>query len=43
MLKSSQMSELAHSASFEHLCYGTTIIRNILILSVRGSSLYVRI
>ena len=34
---------LALSSSFEYLCYGSTIIRNILILSARGSSLYVRI
>ena len=27
----------------EYFCYGSTAIRNILILSVRGSSLYVRI
>ena len=33
----------AFSALFEHLCYGTTAIINILILSVRGPSLYVRI
>ena len=34
-------SWLALSASLEYLCYGSTTIRNILILSVRGQSLYV--
>ena len=33
----------ALSGSFEYLCYGSTAIINILILSVRGSSLYVSI
>ena len=43
--KSSEMSYLhvAISGSFEYLCYGSTAIRNILILAVRGPSLYVRI
>ena len=31
------------SVSFIYLCYGSTAIRNILILSVRGPFLYVRI
>ena len=30
------MSQLAVSASFEYLCYGSTAIKNILILSVRN-------
>ena len=34
---------VALSDSFEYLCYGSTAIRYILILSVRGPSLYVRI
>ena len=34
---------LALSALFEYLCYGSTIIINILILSVRGPSVDVRI
>ena len=42
-LKSSYSSLLAVSASFEYLCYGSTTIINILLLSVRGASLYVRI
>ena len=33
------MAKLAISASFEYLCYGSAIIRNILILSVRRSNL----
>ena len=37
------MSQLAFSASFKYLCYGSTTIRNILILSVRGPTLDVRI
>ena len=37
-LKSSQMSWLALSALFEYICYGSTAILNILILSVRGPS-----
>ena len=36
------MSYLALSASFEYLCYESTANINNLILSVRGSSLYVR-
>ena len=35
------MSYLALSASFEYLCYGSTAIRNILILLVLGSSVRV--
>ena len=35
------MSWLALSASFEYLCYEPTVIINILILSVRGSTLEV--
>ena len=35
------MSWLALYDSFEYLCYGSTAIGNILILSVRGSSSYV--
>ena len=31
------------SDSFEYLCYWSTSIRNILILTVRGPSLYVKI
>ena len=42
-LKSSQMSWSAPVDSIEYLCYGSTSTRNILILSVRGPSLYVRI
>ena len=34
---------LALSASFEYLCYGSTDIINILTLTVRGSTLAVRI
>ena len=41
-LKSSLMSRLALSGLFEYLWYGSVGIRNILILSVRGLSLYVR-
>ena len=37
------MSWLALSASCEYLCYGSTAIINILILSVREPSLYVKI
>ena len=37
------MSYLALSDSFENLCYGSTATKNILILTVRGSSLDVRI
>ena len=40
-LKSSLMSRLALSGLFEYLWYGSVGIRNILILSVRGLSLYV--
>ena len=36
------MSELALSGSFEYLCYGSTTIIHILILTVWGPSLYVR-
>ena len=36
------MSQLALSALFEFLCYGSTAIINILTLSVRGPILYVR-
>ena len=36
-------SQLALSGSFEYLCYWSTTIINILILSVLGASLYVRI
>ena len=32
------MSDLALSASSEYLCYGSTSIINILILSVRGAT-----
>ena len=42
-LKSSPMSFLTLSDSLEYLCYESTAIRNIVILSVRGSSSYVRI
>ena len=34
---------LALCASFEYLCHGSTAIINILLLSARGSSLYVKI
>ena len=34
------MSLLVLSVSFEYLCYGSTVIINILILSVWGPSLY---
>ena len=37
------MSQLAFSASFEYLCYGSMTIRNILILPVQGSTLDLRI
>ena len=37
------MSYLALSASFEHLCYGSTAFINIVILTVWGPPLYVRI
>ena len=37
------MFYLALSDSFEYLCFGSTTIRNIVILSVRGPSLNVRI
>ena len=37
------MSQLALSDSFEYLCYGFPAIRNILILTVRRSTLVVRI
>ena len=42
-LKSSFMSWSALSDSFEYLCYGSTAIRNIFTLTVRGSTLVVRI
>ena len=29
---------LAFSVSFEYLCYGSTAVRNIIILSVQGSA-----
>ena len=35
--------KVAISVSFEYLCYGSTADINILILSERGPSLYVRI
>ena len=35
--------KLAFSASFEYQCYGSAAILNVLILPVRGPSLYVRI
>ena len=34
---------LSLSALFEYLCYGSTAIIHILILSARGTSLYVRV
>ena len=34
------MSLLADSVSFEYLCYGSTAVRNIFILSVRGPCLF---
>ena len=37
------MSSLAFSDSFEYLCYGSTAVINILILTVRGSTLDVSI
>ena len=37
------MSELSLFASFEYLCYVSTTFGNVLILSVRGPSLHVRI
>ena len=37
------MPSLALSDSFEYLCYGSTTIRNIFILTARGSTLDVRI
>ena len=42
-LKSSNISQLSLSDSFEYLCHGSTIIINILILSAQGPSLFVRI
>ena len=39
-LKSSWMSQLALSGSFEYLCYGFTDVRNILIILVRGLYTY---
>ena len=41
--KSSWMSELALSDSFEYLCYGSMAIINIFTLTARGSTLDVRI
>ena len=41
-LKSS-ISQLALSASFEYICYGSTVIINMLFIAVRGSTLDVRI
>ena len=37
------MSQLALSDSFEYLCYGSAVIRNIFILTVRGLTLVVTI
>ena len=37
------MSSLAFYDSFDYLCYGHTVIRNIFTLTVRGSTLVVRI
>ena len=37
------MSKLDLSASFEYLCYGSAVITNILLLTVRESTLDVRI
>ena len=37
------MSQLALFASFEYLCYGSKVIRNIFTLTVRGSTLDKRI
>ena len=37
------MSQSSLSVSVKYLCYGSTAIRNILNLSVRGQILYVRI
>ena len=42
-LKPSQMAWLAFSDSFEYLRYGSTAIRNIFTLIVRGWTLDVRI
>ena len=42
-LKSSYMSYLALSDSFEYTCYESTAITNILMLTVRESTLVVRI
>ena len=38
-----KISQLAFSISFEYLFYGSTAVINILILSVRGPSLHIRI
>ena len=37
------LNKFTLSASFEYLCYGYTAVINILILSARGSTIYVRI
>ena len=37
------MSQLAFSDSLEYLCYGSTAIINIFTLTVRGTTLEVRI
>ena len=42
-LKSSKLSSLSLSVSFEYLCYGSTTIQNIGIPSLLGLSLYGRI
>ena len=39
---SNHCAMLALPASFEYLCYGSTTTRHILLLSMRGPSLYVR-
>ena len=36
--KSTLMSKLALTDSFEYLCYGSTTIRNMFTLTVRGST-----
>ena len=36
------MPSLALADSFEYLCYGSTTVRNIFILTVRGSTVDVR-
>ena len=37
------MSQLALSASFEYLCYGSTSVINTFTLTVRGANLDVRV